>query len=95
MQPAQHEAYRVLHLALDAGVLSRADRCQRCGASDVRIHGHHSDYGKPLDVQWLCAPCHRVAHSSWSGQAVSWTRPSRIQTFAHIEATIQGDGKGS
>src|SRR5580704_4071150 len=34
--------------------------CQRCGAE--KSEAHHPDYLKPLDVVWLCAPCHRFIH---------------------------------
>ena len=34
--------------------------CERCGAENV--HGHHEDYSKPLDVIWLCPPCHKQRH---------------------------------
>lgn len=53
--------------ALMSGALSRPDACARCGktpppASDGRsmIHAHHHDYDRPLDVEWLCAKCHRA-----------------------------------
>lgn len=31
--------------------------CADCGAPDVQMH--HEDYDRPLDVIWLCPPCHR------------------------------------
>jgi len=31
--------------------------CQVCGATE-KIEMHHEDYAKPLDVQWMCRPCH-------------------------------------
>lgn len=52
--------------AVKYGRLVRPLECNRCKkipprARDGRscIHGHHHDYGKPLDVEWICAKCHR------------------------------------
>lgn len=33
----------------------------RCG-TDKNVHGHHHDYSKPLDVEWLCSTCHGIEH---------------------------------
>lgn len=36
--------------------------CEVCGRED-RVHAHHCDYDKPLDVMWLCPICHRAWHN--------------------------------
>ena len=47
--------------ALKSGSLYRPDSCERCGAT-ARLHGHHVDYSRPLEVMWLCPQCHRREH---------------------------------
>lgn len=39
--------------------------CQRCGSAE-HITMHHPDYSKPLEVQWLCQPCHTKVELSKS-----------------------------
>jgi hypothetical protein len=53
--------------ALKAGLISKPDTCERCGQKPVpgkdgrsRLHGHHHDHAKHLEVEWLCALCHRA-----------------------------------
>lgn len=60
-------ARQLVHIAIKRGQLIRPALCGKCGQRprptiDGRpnIHGHHHDYDKPLDVEWLCAKCHRA-----------------------------------
>jgi hypothetical protein len=41
--------------------LSRPAACSNCGDRCVP-HAHHEDYTKPLEVTWLCKPCHGARH---------------------------------
>ena len=41
-----------------SGQMARPDCCQECGRTGI-IEAAHEDYGKPEDVRWLCASCHR------------------------------------
>lgn len=59
-------AKNLVRNALKRGELTRPDTCSKCGDKPApakdgrsRIHGHHHDYSKPLEVEWLCAKCHR------------------------------------
>ncbi len=46
--------------ALASGLLDRHS-CEECG--DCNAMMHHDDYGKPLNVRWLCMSCHQYYHS--------------------------------
>lgn len=59
--PDRYKAHYLLNNAVRDGRLMRPDQCQECGVTG-RLHGHHHDYTKPLDVEWLCPPCHFARH---------------------------------
>lgn len=44
------------------GIL-RQNPCEHCG--DPKSQMHHIDHELPLDVTWLCRPCHLAWHSHW------------------------------
>lgn len=54
-------AWRLVELAVRKGRLVRPSGCTRCGEVGP-VHGHHEDYERPLDVDWLCSPCHKARH---------------------------------
>ena len=60
--PDKRAAHFMVNNAVRDGRLSKPDRCHECG-SGGRIHGHHEDYSKPLEVDWLCPTCHQKRHA--------------------------------
>jgi hypothetical protein len=48
--------------ALKSGNLVKSKTCERCEKRKRNLQGHHPDYSKPLNVQWLCPPCHSLIH---------------------------------
>lgn len=50
---------RAAHVAVGNALRSRQlvrQPCEVCGAT--RVHAHHDDYSRPLDVRWLCPSHH-------------------------------------
>lgn len=61
-------ANQAVTLAIRKGELIR-QACEKCGATCgsgtflyYPVTAHHEDYGRPLDVTWLCWPCHKTRH---------------------------------
>jgi len=62
---AKNDIRQLVRLAVKTGVLTKPDRCEHCGTTPPphRLHAHHPDYAKPLDVVWLCSYCHGKEHA--------------------------------
>lgn len=104
--PHMDAARRAVRTALENGLLSRPDTCERCGdrpecMKDGRssIQAHHHDYNRPLDVQWLCYRCHRdetPKPASESAPAVKLTASDAEEIRLLIKlgtATVKGLGR--
>lgn len=48
------------HVYLRRGKLVR-ESCVSCGSAQSQMH--HPDYSKPLQVVWVCRPCHLALHA--------------------------------
>ena len=59
--PERNTARYALGNAVRDGRVIKPDACEMCGVSG-KLHGQHDDYTKPLDVRWLCVPCHTLVH---------------------------------
>lgn len=58
----QNRARQKVAWALSTGRIQRPTACERCKAQTDELQAHHYDYNKPLDVTWLCDPCHNIVH---------------------------------
>lgn len=56
------KARSLLTTAVYRGKIEKPTSCSDCGVTGQRIDGHHADYSKPFDVEWLCTRCHGKRH---------------------------------
>lgn len=59
---------------IKAGSIAKPSCCDQCSAA-VAIEAHHADYTKPLEVRWLCKPCHWANHIDSASIPISTTAP--------------------
>jgi hypothetical protein len=59
--PEKRKAHGIVSREVRAGRLAKQP-CAFCGTPEP-VEAHHHDYSKPLDVTWLCKPCHRRFHA--------------------------------
>ena len=53
------KAHNKVSRAIKNGLLKKQP-CIRCG--EQKSLAHHEDYDKPLEIMWLCQPCHKQRH---------------------------------
>ena len=90
--PLVARAYGAVAYAIRTGNLITPSICSCCPATNKRLHAHHEDYNKPLEVVWVCPPCHgewrmtgtRPAHDKPNIKTKKATRP-----FAAMEDRYQ------
>ena len=61
LHPEACAAHTLLNYAVRTGKIKRPRKCSMCGSKRL-ILAHHPDYYKPLDVVWVCQPCHKQIH---------------------------------
>ena len=55
----KQQASNMINQGIKMGRIKRQP-CEVCG--ELKSHGHHNDYTKPLEVIWLCALHHKEIH---------------------------------
>lgn len=78
------KAKTAVNNALSRGKLKKPSKCERCGqeTESSRLHGHHHDYDKVLDVTWLCVSCHAQEHYKPRSTNVSRRLDERRESIA-------------
>jgi hypothetical protein len=58
------KVYAQVAQALANGTLVKPEKCPSCKlkVKPSELQGHHHDYDKPLDVEWVCRQCHIKQH---------------------------------
>lgn len=54
--PEKYRARTLLRCAVKIGQIIKQP-CEVCGS--LKVEGHHKDYSKPLEVNWVCIKHHR------------------------------------
>ena len=60
-RPGRVRANGLINMRVRRGRLDRPTACTQCGKT-ARVDGHHEDYAKPADIEWLCRSCHMKRH---------------------------------
>lgn len=92
----KRKARAMVNIRVERGTMYKPDTCERCGAGG-RIEGHHHDYDKPLEVEWLCEACHGIEHRKADHEFVGWehlARPTR-RSVMNDERGIQANRGGA
>jgi hypothetical protein len=59
--PNKYKAHNALNNAIKNKQLIK-NPCEICGRVS-RVHAHHADYSKPLEIRWLCPVHHKQWHN--------------------------------
>jgi hypothetical protein len=59
--PEKYKARYNASWGLQSGRIKKRKKCSRC-RKIKKLAMHHEDYGKPLEVVWLCYVCHSIRH---------------------------------
>ena len=57
----KYKAQQQVRNAVKRGDLIKPKECEECN-NQGDVIGHHDDYNKPLNVRWICKPCHGLWH---------------------------------
>jgi uncharacterized Zn finger protein len=79
-------AHYIVNVAKSKGSLT-VQPCEKCGSIE-KVHAHHEDYSKPLEVRWLCPRHHRMRHKEIGaplGRMVNGKRQVHIDEDQYLQ----------
>jgi hypothetical protein len=62
LYPERYKARTAVSNAVRDKRIEKPEKCVQCGNAHNYLSAHHEDYSRPLDVIWLCPPCHIRLH---------------------------------
>lgn len=93
---ADDRSQNLLEEAVERGIVVRKHQCEECGDTGVfedgrtAIQAHHPDYNKPLEVMWLCQPCHYEWHKKQKAIEREEVMPSEVSTIPTVDLICGG-----
>ena len=83
--------HAAVQTAMRTGRLVRPAACETCG-KEKKVVAHHDDYAYPLEVRFLCLPCHRQHHLQHGEARNRHLLPPRdtdkVNTYVHIRKSL-------
>ena len=66
-------ASRIIRYYVAVGKIVKPSVCQECLQKRPvhQLEAHHNDYGKPLEVRWVCHACHMKEHRKYNSKALA------------------------
>jgi len=61
LNPEKYKAHNIVNYALRKGEIFKSF----CFCGSSKVHAHHEDYSKPLDVKWICPKHHAELHKNY------------------------------
>lgn len=86
--PIKGQAHNRASRAAQKGIIHRPQACEQCGSSRFKLHAHHDDYLKQLNVRWLCPGCHHQWHAK-HGEAANANHPPLPRAKSVTEKQIE------
>jgi hypothetical protein len=77
--PLKRQAHITAGNAIRDGKLMSPDACEECRQASDQLHAHHEDYSKPLEVIWLCPPCHGYRHQQINDEMRAVARHGMVE----------------